>query len=117
MIRHFAGLMLIPNPTKPMGPAMFNSYKAVIKKIYKVQKFKKRLALQWNDIWTLELEALHKHVKERQPKIKKATYQEKIDGAFSPYLVMEHYSEIEEAFWQDSMKSNNNQSVSSRLQH
>jgi hypothetical protein len=123
MIKHYngipiAGLTLIPNPVKPISPATtFNLYKAVTKKIYKLQKFEKQLGLHWDDIWTLELEALQKHVKERQPKIKKAMYQEKIDGAFSLYLVVEWYSDIEDAFWNDSMKTNNNKSISSRLHH
>jgi hypothetical protein len=55
ILRHYngipmAGLTLIPNPEKPISLGTFNSYKAVLKKIYKVQKFEKQLVLQWDDI-------------------------------------------------------------------
>jgi hypothetical protein len=44
-------------------------------------------------------------------------YQEKINSVFSLYLVVEWYPDIEEAFWDDSMKTKNNRSISSGLCH
>ena len=45
---------------------------------------------------------MYKHVQERAPIVKKATYEEKVNGAFAPYTIVEKYDAIEDALWADS---------------
>jgi len=92
----------LPQPSKPIGKCTLNAYKAVFRKIYKVQIAKKVLATPWDQIWQMCFDELVKHVKERIPLMKKATYAEKVDGEFAPYMIVEHYGAIEELLWGDS---------------
>jgi hypothetical protein len=91
-----------PQPTKPIGRCTFDQYKAVFRKLYKYQKAIGVQSHHWDEIWQMGLEELGKHVKTRQPMIKKLTFQEKIDGEFAPYTIVEHYPSIEEELWKDS---------------
>ena len=92
-----------PSPAKPTGPAVFNAYKAVIRKIYKKQIAQRVLSEHWDRIWTQAFDELHKHIKERAPIVKKLTYQEKVSGAFAPYTIVEYYDKIEEALYEDGI--------------
>jgi Centromere DNA-binding protein complex CBF3 subunit, domain 2 len=48
-------------------------------------------------------EELVKHVKERIPLMKKATYAEKVDGEFAPYMIVEeHNDSIERLMWDNA---------------
>jgi hypothetical protein len=67
----------LPQPKKPIGKCTLDSYKAVFRKIYKVQIAKKVLGTPWDQIWQLCFDELVKHVKERVPLRKKANYEEK----------------------------------------
>jgi hypothetical protein len=91
-----------PAPEKPIGKCTYTAYKAVFRKIYKVQIARKVLSLQWDHIWTMAFDELYNHVKERTPLMKKLTYQEKVDGEFAPYMIVEHYPDMEEIMWNDS---------------
>jgi Centromere DNA-binding protein complex CBF3 subunit, domain 2 len=91
-----------PMPKNPIGKCTFDAYKAVFRKIYKVQIAKKVLATPWDQIWLMGLDELAGHVKERIPLMKKASYAEKVDGEFAPYMIVEHYPAIEEILWIDS---------------
>jgi hypothetical protein len=95
-------LLVRQQPKKPIGKCTFNAYKAVIRKIYKVQIAKKVLAETWDQIWQMCFDELYKHVKERVPLLKKASYAEKVDGEFAPYMIVEHYGAIEDLMWTDS---------------
>ena len=77
-----------PNPTNPISAATFNQYKAVIRKIYKVQVAKRVNGLNWDQIWTMSFDELQKHVKERMPAVRRETYQEKVSGEFAPYTIV-----------------------------
>jgi Centromere DNA-binding protein complex CBF3 subunit, domain 2 len=59
---------------------------------------------------------LVKHVKERVPLRKKANYEEKVDGEFAPYMMVEHYSSIEAMMWADADQPGN-RSVCCGLRH
>ena len=105
-----------PRPTRPIGRATFDQYKAVFRKLYKVQKARNVLNLQWDSIWMMGLDEMASHVKTRAPQVKRETYQEKIDGEFAPYLIVEQYPEIEEALWNDS-KVTSRRMIATRLRH
>jgi Centromere DNA-binding protein complex CBF3 subunit, domain 2/Transcriptional activator of glycolytic enzymes len=107
---------LFPIPKNPIGVSTFDMYKAVFRKIYKVQLARKVNERHWEQIWQLGLDELYHHVKERAPKLKKETYQEKVDGAFSPYSIVEHYDKIEAQFWDDS-NTQGRRSIHCALRH
>ena len=93
MMKHYndirpGDLTLVPSPKKPVKMAIFNAFKAVIRKINKIQKIEKKLGAQWDDIWTLKCDNLADHVKKRKLKVKKETYQEKMDGSFALYTIV-----------------------------
>jgi hypothetical protein len=122
MIQPFNGILpgdltLIPLPKLSVCTTSFAAYKAIMCKIYKVQKMEQRLALHWDDIWTLKCEALAAHVKKREPKVKKTMYQEKVDGTFAPYMIVEKYSDIEEELWVLSKHESNNRSINTGLKN
>lgn len=105
-----------PMPRKPIGKCTFDAYKAVFRKIYKVQIAKRVLATPWDQIWQMGLDELASHVKERVPLMKKATFAEKLDGEFAPYMIVEHYPDIEEIMWNDS-NTKGTRSINSALRH
>lgn len=105
-----------PRPTRPIGKATFDQYKAVFRRLYKVQRAKNVLSLHWDSIWMMGLDEMAKHVKTRAPKIKRQSYQEKVDGEFAPYLIVEQYPMIEEALWNDS-KVVSRRMIAARLRH
>jgi Centromere DNA-binding protein complex CBF3 subunit, domain 2 len=112
-----ADLLSLPQPKKPIGKCTFDSYKAVLHKIYKVQIAKKVLTgTTWDQIWQICFDELYKHVKERIPLLKKASYAEKVDGEFAPYMIVEHYGPIEELMWHDS-NAKGNRSICCALRH
>jgi Centromere DNA-binding protein complex CBF3 subunit, domain 2 len=106
----------LPQPTKAIGKCTYDAYKAVFRKIYKVQIAKKVLSTPWDQIWQMCFDELLKHVKERTPLMKKATYAEKVDGEFAPYMIVEHYGSIEEMMWNDA-DANGNRSIACALRH
>jgi Centromere DNA-binding protein complex CBF3 subunit, domain 2 len=105
-----------PNPTKPIGKCTFDAYKAVFKKIYKVQIAKKVLNSNWDQIWQMCFDELYRHVKERMPLMKRLTYAEKVDGEFAPYIIVEHLPSLEDMMWQDS-NAVGCRSISAALRH
>jgi hypothetical protein len=107
----------LPQPEKPISKSTFDQYKAMLRKVYKIQKMRGILSAQWNDLWTNHCDSIRKHVLQRMPKKKKETYQEKMSGEFAPYLFVERYGEIEHALWDESNKSGNYRSVSCGLRH
>ena len=105
-----------PRPTRPIGKATFDQYKAVFRKMYKVQTAKNVLSLHWEAVWKMGLDEMALHVKTRAPRIKRETYQEKVSGEISPYLIVEEYSAIEEMLWNDS-KVHCRRMIATRLRH
>jgi Centromere DNA-binding protein complex CBF3 subunit, domain 2 len=97
-----AALDNYPRPTKPVGKATYAQYFAVFRKIYMVQRAQNQMNGDWDSIWQLGLKEMGKHVKQRAPRIKRETYQEKVDGEFAPYMIVEQYGAIEETLWNDS---------------
>jgi hypothetical protein len=85
-----------PLPKNPIMESMFAQYKAVMKSLHTEQRTRGVCNVPWDLVWTLDCSTLHKHVKERMPAIKKASYVEKIDGEFAPYAIVERYGEIEQ---------------------
>ena len=107
----------LPQPSNPVKKSTFDQYKAMLRKVYRIQKVKGILSAQWDDLWTTHCDQVRKHVLQREPKKKKETYQEKMSGEFAPYMFVERYDEIEEALWADSNKSGNPRSVACGLRH
>jgi Centromere DNA-binding protein complex CBF3 subunit, domain 2 len=106
----------LPQPDKPIGSTTVSAYKAVFRKIYKVQIAKKVLAVPWDQIWQMCFDDLVKHVKERVPLRNKANYVEKVNGEFAPYMMVEHYPAIESMMWEDADQSGN-RSLCCALRH
>ena len=106
----------LPLPNKPTGPSTFGQYKAVFRKIYKVQMAQNVLATYWDKLWLEPLDELAAHVKERVPLSKKKNYAEKVDGEFALYMIVEHYNDIEQILWDDSHAAGP-QSVNRGLRH
>jgi Centromere DNA-binding protein complex CBF3 subunit, domain 2 len=105
-----------PKPSKPIGRATFDQYKAVFRTMYRVQKAKGVLSEHWDGIWMMSLDEMAMHVKTRAPRIKRETYQEKVDGEFAPYIIVEQYSNIEEGLWNDSNVVSRRM-IATRLRH
>jgi Centromere DNA-binding protein complex CBF3 subunit, domain 2 len=95
-------LLSCPEPNMPIGACTFEAYKAIFRKIYKVQIAKKINSTPWDQIWPMCFDELYRHVKERVPLKKKANYAEKIDGEFAPYMIVDHYNDIEGLMWSDA---------------
>ena len=66
-----------------------NQYKAVLHAIYKEQVALRSQTRPWEHIWTQQFDDLVKIVKTRIPKQRKANFEEKIDGSFTPYAVVD----------------------------
>jgi hypothetical protein len=105
-----------PHPVKPIAKSTFEQYKAVLKCLHTEQVTRGVCGMTWDLIWQLPCQRLLKHVKERAPMIKKATYQEKVSGEFAPYTIVERYSEIEQALWEDSSNVSP-RSINTNLRH
>ena len=106
----------IPKVDNPVGVSTFQQCKACLRAIYKDQTVRRVISIHWEGIWTEAFEDLEKHVKERVPQAKRASYQEKASGEFAPYAVAERFDEIEEALWLSSF-SPSNRSVNTTLRH
>ena len=104
-------------PDKPMSWSSFEQYKQIIRKIYRVQKQEGYTGLDWDSIWQQALDDLAKQVKGRVPHVKKATYQEKVSSALSPYTIVERYQEIEEEFWKDTARAVGPRQLATQLRH
>ena len=107
----------LPNPKKPTTISVFNAYKAVMRKIYKEQKTLNVLSLQWDDIWTDACRDIELHVKNRAPKVKKETYQEKVNGEFTPFQFVERFPDIENELWKDSFLYSGHRSIAKGLRN
>ena len=59
-------------------------------------------SLAWEHVWQVQLDELHKHVKERKSQVAKQNYEEKINSEFQPYAIVDRYGEIEETLWNDA---------------
>jgi Centromere DNA-binding protein complex CBF3 subunit, domain 2/Transcriptional activator of glycolytic enzymes len=110
-------LVAYPSPMNPIAKSTFEAYKAVLKMLHVDQEAKRVCGLTWSQVWLNPCNMLYKHVKERAPLIKKLTYQEKVDGEFAPYAIVERYEEIEEELWADSSMAVGRRSLCTQLRH
>lgn len=88
-----------PEPEWPIGRALFTQYKAMFHGLYKLQTARRVIAMHCDGIWTEAFDELEKHCKERTPRKKKETCQEKATSKFAPHAVIERCQEIEEVLW------------------
>ncbi|KAG7371290.1 centromere DNA-binding like protein [Nitzschia inconspicua] len=109
--------LIWPRPRNPVSSSVFALYKAVFRNIHKVHVAQKLTSNTWEQIWTIHLDELHKIVKERQPEIRKESYQEKATEEFAPYTIVENYGNIEEELWQSSTIRNGHRTHVSGLRH
>jgi Centromere DNA-binding protein complex CBF3 subunit, domain 2 len=106
-----------PTPKKPIGIESFNQYRQIIKQAHQQQIVAGVNNKPWEFIWDLNCKKLEKHVKERKPAIDKANYVEKQCAEFTPYLIVQHYGNIEEELWNDAAAAPNRRALNSRLRH
>ena len=111
------GMYAAPVAQKPIEHSTFQMYKACIRKVHKVQTAKRVNRCTWEELWTEEHDLLYKIVCDRTPMTKKLNYAEKVDAAFSPYAVVEHYPAIESSMWRDSQSAIGCRSVNTNLRH
>jgi len=66
----------------------------------------------------MDMDDLKNHVKDRAPRVKKETHQEKVAGEFAPYTIVERHGEIEEKLRDDSVEAaGNKRSINTSLRH
>jgi hypothetical protein len=114
---HTVNFELVHHPTNPVSGETFDQYKAVLKKLHRQQVAERVNNSPWEMIWTQPFDELQQYVKQRRPKAKKANYEEKVDGVFGPYEIVERYSNIEERLFQDSMYAVGGRSLCTALRH
>ena len=107
----------LPTPACPVSKCVIAQYKATFRKLYNIQKMRGVLSAQWDDLWTKDLDDIAKHVRERAPKLKKESYEEKVSNEFAPYLYVDRYPDIETELWNDSTSSPGHRSIASGLRH
>lgn len=83
----------------PVGPDFLNSCLGAIREKYMVQVSEHSNTYRWDEIRNQNVQDLIRMAKKRAPYIKRATYQEKLDSQFTPYLYAEHIPEIETVLW------------------
>ena len=107
----------IPTPENPVGYSTYTAYKAALKQLFHEQQAANRsINTAWEHIWLPHFTTLRDQVKLRKQKVKRANYEEKIDGAFAPYAMVEKFPAIEDKLW-TSAYSANSQSVGTSLRH
>jgi len=115
----FEGDKRFPTPDNPIGYSVFQSYKAALKQLFREQQAKHGASVtnSWEHVWLPHFDRLRDHVKSRRHKVKKMNYEEKIDGAFAPYAIVEHYGDIEDKFFSSLYDVTNIRSISTGLRH
>jgi hypothetical protein len=106
-----------PSPQNPIGAKAIESYRAVMKQIHVEQESRHVCGLTWEQIWKKPCLHLYRHVQERAPMIKKMTYQEKVDGEFAPYAIVERYEDIKQLLWEDCDNASGRRSLCTQLRH
>lgn len=96
---------LFKDPEKPIGYDQLNTYKAVVRGVWESQVQSHANSLAWDLILTYECKALLKMVKERRARIRRETYQEKLEGDFTPFTSIGQVSKIEQKFWDNGKRS------------
>ena len=97
---HLEDLSQLPDPPEDcIGYSSLSLYRAVLKILFQHQLRKFETSLQWSQVWDYSCEILHKWVKRRKAEVRKLTYKEKVDHTFAPYMVAEHFSNIEDEIW------------------
>jgi len=108
-----------PSPKNPIGYSVFQSYKAALKQLYREQQANHGATVtnSWEHVWLPHFDKLRDHVKMRRQAVKRENYQEKVDGAFAPYTIVEHYGEIENKFFESIYNIANIRSIVTGFRH
>lgn len=96
---------LFKDPEKPLGYDQVNTYKAVVRGIHAEQVQQNANNLAFEFVLTHQSKALLKMVKERRARIRRKTYQEKLEGDFSPFTSIGQMDMIEQKFWDNGKRS------------
>ena len=86
-------------PKKPVGKSVFLQHKAMLRKLHKEQTARQVINQHWEGTWTEPFDDLEKHVKDRAPRKKKESHEEKAISEFTPHAAAERHDEIEDALW------------------
>jgi hypothetical protein len=89
----------VPDPKNPVGYDLVNTYKSVVYNIWMTQVANQSNNLSWDMIFTMPCKELMTMVKNRKQRIKRQTYQEKIDADFAPFTSLSQIGSIEKALW------------------
>jgi hypothetical protein len=96
---------LFKDPENPLGYDQVNTYKAVVRGIHAEQVQNNANNLAYEFVFTHQSKALLKMVKERRARVRRATYQEKLEGDFSPFTSIGQVDKIEQKFWDNGKRS------------
>ena len=99
LVKSSANGLCMEEPKKPVGKSVFLQCKAMLRKLHKEQTARRVVSQHWEGIWTEAFEDLEKHVKDRVPRKKKESHEEKAISEFTPCAVAERHEEIEDALW------------------
>ena len=85
-----------PDPKNPIGKEALSQYKNALKHLHHMQKtVHVTVSTRWEDVFTDDAQKLVEIVRERKPRIRKASYKEKVNGEFAPFLYLEAVPKIE----------------------
>lgn len=96
---------LFKDPPKPLGYDQLNTYKSMVRGIWETQIQQNANTLSWDRVFTYESKSLLEMVKTRRGRIRRATYQEKLEGDFTPFTSLGQVAKIETQFWNNGKKS------------
>ena len=97
---------LFPDPVNPIGADAMNTYKTVVRGIWERQVEAGANTLAFDLIYTYESKSVIRMVQTRHARIRRKTYQEKIEGDFAPFQSMDQVPVIEAKFWENGKQNN-----------
>lgn len=114
---HESTALQFPHPKKPLSWRGFDQCKAVIEHIHTEQLSGGVNNKSWDVLWNNDLKKLQKHVKNREPALKKASHAEKQNGDFLPCADVARHNDIETELHRDAAEPCNERALHVRLRH
>lgn len=96
-----------PHPKKPLAWRGFDQCKAVIKRAHTEQLTRGVINKSWEVTWSNALKKLQRHVKDREPAIRKAQFAEKQNSEFSPCANVALCDDVETELHNDTSEAGN----------
>ena len=96
-----------PEPENPLGADSVGAYRSAVRLLWEEQQSDPTIENlpPWEFVYNRKVRELYKLVTNRRHRIKKARYDEKLDGEFAPYAGVDEVPSIEEAIFKRGMDS------------